>query len=209
MDHGAGEDPDRDLVRRSIAGDAGAYEQIVVNHQRRAFNVAYRILGDYDEAMDLTQEAFIQAYRALAGFRGEARFSHWLLTITTNLCRNRLKAWKRRARSRTDSLSDPVGDDCPDLQRELPDPGPGILESLESRQLRDLVQEEMRNVEEEYRTVLVLREVQGMDYGEISAVLGVPVGTVKSRLHRGRVELGDRVRARLAPGAAATGRVGP
>ena len=197
---GAGVDPDADLVRQARAGDDGAYEQLVVKHQRRAFNVAYRLLGDYDEASDATQEAFVQAYRALGGFRGEARFGNWLLTITMNQCRNRLKLWKRRARSRHDSLSDPVGEEGSDLRRELTDPLPSALESLEARQLEDLVREEIRHLDEEYSTVLVLRELQDIAYEEIAQMLRVPVGTVKSRLHRGRAALGERLRSRLGAG---------
>ena len=199
-----GVDPDADLVRRARAGDQGAFEQLVLNHQRRAFNVCYRILGDYEEALDIAQEAFINAHRALGQFRGEARFGQWLLAIVANLCRNRLKHWKRRARSRHDSLSDPLGEDG-DLQRELPAPGPTTLERLEARQLEELVREEMKGIDEEYRTVLVLRELQDVPYEEIAGILGVPVGTVKSRLHRGRAELRDRVRRRLGPAAGATG----
>jgi RNA polymerase sigma-70 factor (ECF subfamily) len=194
-----GIDPDRDLVRRAREGEQAAFEQLVVNHQRRAFNVAYRILGDYDEALDLAQEAFLQAQRALRQFRGEARFGAWFLAIVVNLCRNRLKHWKRRARARHDSLSDPIGEEGSDLHRELPDPGPTALDRLEARQLEELVREEMGQIDEEYRTVLVLRELQDVAYEEIAKILGVPVGTVKSRLHRGRAELHARLRRRLAP----------
>ncbi len=192
----AGVDPDAPLVRRAKAGDRQAYELLVAGHQRRVFNVAYRFLGDYDEALDMAQDAFIQAWRNLGGFREEARFGQWLLAIVMNLCRNRLKAWKRRARSRTDSLDEPLGEDG-GLRRELPDPAPASLERLEARQLEELVREEMRRVEGEFREVLVLRELQGISYEEIAGVLGVPVGTVKSRLHRGRAELASRLRARL------------
>jgi RNA polymerase sigma-70 factor (ECF subfamily) len=198
----AGADPDDDLVRLARGGDEGAYEQLVVAHQRRAFNVAYRMLGDYDEAADATQEAFVQAYRALGGFRGEARFGNWLLTIVLNQCRNRLKHWKRRARSKHDSLSDPVGGEGSDLQRELNDPAPSPLERLESRQLEELVREEVRHLDEEQATVLVLRELQDIGYEEIAQMLGVPIGTVKSRLHRGRSALAERLRRRLGATAA-------
>jgi RNA polymerase sigma-70 factor (ECF subfamily) len=196
---GAGADPDADLVRLARGGDEGAYERLVVGHQRRAFNVAYRILGDYDEAADATQEAFVQAYRALGGFRGEARFGNWLLAIVLNQCRNRLKHWKRRARAKHDSLSDPVGGEDSDLRRELSDPAPNPLERLESRQLEELVREEVRHLDEEQATVLVLRELQDIGYEEIAQVLGVPIGTVKSRLHRGRSALAERLRRRLGP----------
>jgi RNA polymerase sigma-70 factor (ECF subfamily) len=195
----AGADPDADLVRLAQGGDQGAYERLVVGHQRRAFNVAYRILGDYDEAADATQEAFVQAYRALGGFRGEARFGNWLLTIVLNQCRNRLKHWKRRARSKHDSLSDPIAGEDSDLRRELSDPAPNPLEQLESRQLEELVREEVRHLDEEQATVLVLRELQDIGYEEIAQMLDVPIGTVKSRLHRGRGALAARLERRLGP----------
>ena len=200
QDAAAGADPDAEAVRRARAGDQGAFEQLVLNHQRRTFNVAYRILGDYDEALDLTQEVFIQAHRSLGQFRGEARFGSWLLAIAVNQCRNRLKHWKRRARSKHDSLSAPIGEEGSDLRRELPDPGTTAVEALEGRQLEELVREEMQHLDEEYRTVLVLRELQGVAYEEIARMLGVPVGTVKSRLHRGRTELRELLRRRLSPG---------
>jgi len=195
----AGVDPDAEAVRRARTGDQGAFEQLVLNHQRRTFNVAYRILGDYDEALDLTQEVFIQAHRNLGQFRGEALFGSWLLAIALNQCRNRLKHWKRRARSKHDSLSAPIGEEGSDLHRELPDPGESAVEALEGRQLEALVREEMLHLDEEYRTVLVLRDSQGVPYDEIALMLGVPIGTVKSRLHRGRTELRELVRRRLSP----------
>src|SRR5512139_2443508 len=156
----AAADPDADLVRLARAGDEGAYERLVAGHQRRAFNVAYRILGDYEEAADATQEAFVQAYRALGSFRGEARFGNWLLAIVLNQCRNRLKHWKRRQRAKHDSLSDPVGGEDSDLRRELTDPAPNPLARLESRQLEELVREEVRHIDAEQAEVLVLRELQ-------------------------------------------------
>ena len=196
----AGGDPDLPLVDLARAGDQGAFERLVLSHQRRVFNVVYRILGDYEEARDLTQETFIQAHRSLGAFRAEARFGNWLLAIAVNQSRNRLKHWKRRAHSRHDSLSDPVGDEDSGLQRQLPDAAPTALEQLESRQLEGLVREEMGRLDEEYRTVLVLRELQDVAYEQIAQILDVPVGTVKSRLHRGRTELRERLRRRLAAG---------
>jgi RNA polymerase sigma-70 factor (ECF subfamily) len=195
------DDPDATLVERARGGDAGAYEQLVLHHQRRAFNIAYRMLGDYDEALDVTQETFVQAHRALGRFRGEARFGNWLLTIAVNQCRNRLKQWKRRARSRHDSLSEPIGEEGSGLLHELPDPSPSAVQTLEARQLERFVEEELQHLEEEFRTVLVLREVQDVAYEQIAEMLQVPVGTVKSRLHRGRALLRDRLRARMAAGA--------
>lgn len=198
-------DPDVEAVRRTLAGDRRAFDQIVLRNQRRAFNIAYRILGDHDEARDLTQDAFIRAYRSLGQFRAEARFSQWFTAILVNLCRNRLKHWKRRARSRTASLSDPVGPDGSELRRDVPEPGPDALAQLSERQFEELVREEMRNVDAEYREVLVLRELQEVPYEEIAAALGIPVGTVKSRLHRGRAALRELLGRRLGHAAAGGG----
>jgi RNA polymerase sigma-70 factor (ECF subfamily) len=198
-------DPDLELVRKTKGGDRKAYEELVLRHQRRAFNVAYRILGDYDEALDITQDAFIQAYRSIAGFREESRFSYWLLTIAVNLCRNRLRQWKRRARNRTTSIDEPIRCEDSEVRMEIPDPAPSALDNVTARQRSVLIREEMMTLEEEFRTVLVLRELQEMSYEEIGTVLGIAAGTVKSRLHRGRGELRDRVRKRLAPPAGSGG----
>lgn len=205
----AGADPDGELVGRARGGDRAAFEQLVLNNQRRTFNVVYRILGDYDEALDLTQEVFMQAHRSLAQFRGEARFGSWLLAIAVNQCRNRLKHWKRRERARHESLSEPIGEAGSALLRELPDPGTTAAEALEGRQLEGLVHEELKHLEEEYRTVLVLRDLQGVAYEEIARLLAVPVGTVKSRLHRGRTELRERLRLRLTPRCGGAGEARP
>ena len=199
-------DPDLELVREARGGSTAAYEELVARHQRRAFNVAYRILGDYDEALDLTQDAFLQAYRALSGFRGESRFSRWLVTITVNLCRNRIKYWRRRARNRTVSLDEPFRCEDSEIPRDPPDPSPSVLESLSGRQTQEIIREEMMTLDEEFRTVLVLRELQEMSYEEIGEVMGLAAGTVKSRLHRGRSMLRDRLRERISrmPGGRGT-----
>ena len=140
----------------------------------------------------------MQAHRSLGQFRGEARFGSWLLAIAVNQCRNRLKLWKRRARSKHDSLSAPVGEEGSEVHRELPDPGATAAEALEARQLEEFVREELKNLDEEFHTVLVLRELQGVAYEEIARILEVPIGTVKSRLHRGRAELRELLRRRLS-----------
>jgi RNA polymerase sigma-70 factor (ECF subfamily) len=190
-------DPDLEIVRQAQKGDSRAYEELVLRHQKRAFNVAYRILGDYDEALDITQDAFIKAYRSLPGFRMESRFARWLLTITVNLCRNRLKYWKRRARNRTRSIDEPVETEDSSMQREVSDPSPSVLDIVGSRQTGEIIEKEMLHLDEDHRTVLVLREIEGLSYEEMAELLGVAAGTVKSRLHRARSELKGRLKKRL------------
>jgi RNA polymerase sigma-70 factor (ECF subfamily) len=193
-------DPDLEFVNGAKKGDKEAYEELVRRHQKRAFNVAFRILGNYDEALDIAQDSFIQAYRSLDGFRMESRFSSWLLTITVNLCRNRIKYWKRRARNRTTSIDAPIETEDSFIRREVRDPSPSALDALGSKQTGEIIREEMMSLAEEFRTVLVLREMQEMSYEEIAGVLGIAAGTVKSRLHRGRSELKDRLKDRLGAG---------
>lgn len=197
-------DPDLELVLRAQKGDGRAYEELVRLHQRRVFNVAYRVLGDYDEALDISQDAFIQAYRSIGGFRREARFTSWIITIAVNLCRNRLKYWKRRARNRTSSIDEPVRYGDSEIKVDLPDRRPTSLDLLSARETEAIIREEMMELGEEFRSVLVLREMQEMSYEEVGEILGIAVGTVKSRLHRGRAELRDRLKRRLTPAPAGT-----
>ena len=191
-------DPDLEFVLQAQDGDGKAYEELVRRHQRRVFNVAYRILGDYDEALDISQDAFIQAYRSIGGFRREARFTSWVLTIAVNLCRNRLKYWKRRARNRTRSMDEPIRHGDSEIVPELPDERPSSLDALSAQETGKIIREEIMELPEEYRSVLVLREMQEMSYDEVSEILGIAAGTVKSRLHRGRMELRGRLRRRLS-----------
>lgn len=179
-----------------------AFEQLVLKHQRSTFNIAFRFFRNKQEAEDLTQEAFVQVHRHLRSFRGEARFIYWLHCIVTNICKNRVDHWKRRSGSQHDSLSDPVGGEGSGLARELKDPKPDSLEELSKRQLEDLVREEMKAVDGVYQAVLILRDVEERSYEEIAQVLEVPVETVKTRLHRGRTKLLERVRRRLGMSAA-------
>ncbi len=184
------EDPDRRMVLAARGGDPDAFEHIVLKYQGPAYNIAWRMLSDREEARDLTQEVFIRVWRSLGSFRSESRFSHWFYTVLVNACRSRLKHLKRRGFFRTDSLDDPGPggeDDRP--ARQFRDPGPDASAVLEERELHGLVEEKMRLVPQEYREVLLLRDVQGLAYEEIAAALGLNVGTVKSRLHRGRAAL--------------------
>lgn len=190
-------DADWGLVQQAQRGDKMAFEQLVLKHQRRAFNLAFRFFRNKQEAEDLTQEAFVQVHRHLRSFRGEAPFARWLDRIVANTCKNRIDYWDRRAGSKHDSLSDPIGGEGSHLTRELPDPKPNALEELSRQQVNDLIREELKAVDAEYQAILILRDVEDRPYEEIAQVLDVAIGTVKSRLHRARTDLLSRVRRRL------------
>jgi RNA polymerase sigma-70 factor (ECF subfamily) len=185
------EDDDAVFVARCRRGDTEAFAVLVRKHQKKMLNVAFRMIGDYDEACDVVQEAFLSAYRAIGKFRGEARFSTWLCGIVLNHARSHIKQQAARSRREAGSLADPaaakdgsfVNGAC---SREEP-----VVERLEKRELGAKVQECIGLLDGEQREVLILRDIQGFSYDEIGVLLKLPEGTVKSRLFRARNALKD------------------
>jgi RNA polymerase sigma-70 factor (ECF subfamily) len=189
--HRMTDDEDVKAVLLCQKGDTDAFEVLVERHQKRMLNVAYRMLGDYEEACDVVQDAFLAAYRAIGSFRREARFSTWLYGIVVNHARNRIKQAQGRLRHETRSIDDPVGLKEGSLQRELPDCGESAVEQLEKKEIEARVQECIGALETEYREVLVLRDIHGFSYDEIGELLKLPDGTVKSRIFRARAAMKD------------------
>ncbi|MBN1815139.1 MAG: sigma-70 family RNA polymerase sigma factor [Anaerolineae bacterium] len=173
---------DAALVARARQGDQAAFEQLVRKHQRYAFNVAYRVLQDTTEAEDVTQEAFVRAWRGLPGFRGQAQFTTWLYRIVHNLCLNRLP------KLRHDLLQ------IEPLEDMLDDSTPSPPDLFETQEQMTFLHAELERMPEKYRLVLSLRYLQHLSYEEIAAALDVPTGTVKTHIHRARRLLADRVR---------------
>lgn len=169
---------DDDLVRRFRDGDAEAFTELVRRHQQRVYSLCLRVLGDADAAADVAQDTFVTVLRKLDGFRGDAAFTTWLHRVTVNACYDELRRKKRRP------MLHVVADDGP--QHE---PGPPILDHAdEVAGTRDAAAA-LASIPEEFRMALVLADVQDMAYDRIAQVLDVPVGTVKSRVHRGRLAL--------------------
>jgi RNA polymerase sigma-70 factor, ECF subfamily len=179
-------DEDYEAVSACQKGDADAFEVLVEKYQKRMLNVAYRMTGDYEEACEIVQEAFLSAYRAIKKFRGEARFATWLYGITVNHAKNRMKQMQSRSRHELPSLDDPVETENARLAHDPPSGEVLIVEQLERKETQMKVQECINSLEEEYREVLVLRDIQGFSYEEIRDILKIPDGTVKSRLFRAR-----------------------
>ena len=187
--HQMTDDEDVKAVLLCQKGDTDAFEVLVERHQKRMLNIAYRMMGDYDEACDVVQEAFLAAYRAIRSFRREATFTTWLYGIVVNHARNRIKQVQGRLRHETCSIDDPVGFKGGSLQREIPDCGESAVERMEKKEIEARVQECIQTLESEYREVLVLRDIQGFSYEEIGELLKLPDGTVKSRLFRARAAM--------------------
>ena len=171
-----------EFVDRLRAGDRRAFEELVRTQQHRVYGLALRMLGNAAEAQDVAQEAFLRAHRGLAEFRGDARLSTWLYAIVSRLCLNRLAGSERRlARHGEEALA------------KLADAGPGPDQALERGELEEALHRAIAELPEERRIVVVLRDVEGLAYDEIAEVLDLPVGTVRSRLHRARLDLKEKL----------------
>ncbi len=193
---GATED-DRGLVDQARMGDTKAFEALVRRYQRWVFTLALRMVGDRAEAEDLAQEIFLKAYRGLSGFKGTSRFSTWLYSIASHHCLNSLAARRRRPVSASGGATGSRGtvDDPATAVDRLANGGPRADAILEREELARIVQAELRNLRRDHRLILILRDIQGLSYEEIAETLRVELGTVRSRLHRARMEM----KARLIP----------
>jgi RNA polymerase sigma-70 factor (ECF subfamily) len=179
-------DEDALLVASWRRGELASFEALVGKYQKRMFNIACRITGDYEDACEVAQDAFVAAYRGIEGFRGAARFSTWLTSITINLSRNRLQQMRAKRRNEAYSLDGPAHDeDCGPLH-ERPSSAPSALEQLEMRALHAKLKECINALSVDFRETIVLRDMQDYSYDEICAILDVREGTMKSRLFRAR-----------------------
>lgn len=186
-------DEDQQYVALSQSGEPGAFEVLVRRHQKRMLNIAYRMTGNYEDACDVVQEAFLSAYRTIKKFRGEAKFSTWLYGIVVNHAKNRTRQLNTKAYHEPVSLDDtPAGDGTPVM--DPPSQDGSAVDLLVRKETQEKVQNCINRLEKEHREVLVLRDIQGFSYEEITVMLGIPDGTVKSRLSRARGALKDSLK---------------
>ena len=178
------------LVRRCLAGDAAAWEDIVKRYNRRIYNICYRFAGSADDAQDLTQEVFIKMYRTLNSYDvGRGAFLTWVSTITRNLLVDHFRKSKQdRITDSIDTVASEHEDAMP-LSEQIPDQALPPDARVQSRETGETVHQALQKLSPELREAVVLRDLQDMDYREIATVLRVPEGTVKSRINRGRAEL--------------------
>ncbi len=179
---------DEELVARSMGGDLDSFNQLVLRWERPIYALAYRVIGREEDARDVAQETFLRAFRALKGFKGQAKFSSWLYRITLNLCRD----WIRRER-RTPLVQAPEGVDVIELAGE--DTPTETVEELVSRhELGRAVAKAMSQLPEEQRTAIILKEYHGLTFQEIADLLDCPLSTVKTRLYQGLTVLRKQLR---------------
>ena len=170
---------DEELVARSMGGDLDSFNQLVLRWERPIYALAYRVIGREEDARDVAQETFLRAFRALGGFKGQAKFSSWLYRITLNLCRD----WIRKER-RTPVSQAPEGIDIIELAGEAT-PTETIEQLVGRKQLSRAVSKAMASLPEDQRTAIILKEYHGLTFQEIADMLDCPLSTVKTRLYQG------------------------
>ena len=179
-------DSEKNLLERAKSGDIAAFEQLIDSYQRKIFNIALRMLGNYDDAGDLTQEVLIRIYRSIRSFKEQSSFSTWIYRITTNVCLDEIRKRKNR---KVISLDEEIKFDDGDMKRQIESDEPTPEETAETEDLKKIVNDAIARLNEEHRIVIVLRDIQGLSYEEIADVLKCPEGTVKSRINRARQAL--------------------
>lgn len=182
---------DKELIRKSIQGDSSAFESLVLRYQDRLAHSLEHALGNRDDALDATQQAFISAWKNISGFRSDSAFYSWLYRIAMNAA---ITA-KRRQRIATTPIHRATEDGGVQPEDPRPDTNPG--HQMQTGERVQQVREALARVPEEFRQPLVLKEIDGLSYEEIASVLGIPIGTVRSRIFRARKELSDRLRREL------------
>ncbi len=186
-------DDDADLVRRTVRGDRTAFDLLVEKYYKRIYNLAYRFVGDTEEANDLAQEIFTAAYQNIKRFRGDAKFSTWLFQIAANRGKNRFKYLKRRGYFANKGRSeDENGAELP--QRDIPDHTTNPEAVLARKQIQQLVQDAINQLEPDHKEIVILRDIEGFSYDEIAQILDLPEGTTKSRLHRARMVVKEKLK---------------
>ncbi|NOY81002.1 MAG: sigma-70 family RNA polymerase sigma factor [Kiritimatiellaeota bacterium] len=186
---------DAELVTKFRNGDASAFDQLVNRHSTRAYQIAYGVLGNREDAEEVAQDVFVRVYRALPKFRGDAEFTTWMYRIALNLARNKYRWNKCRGIQKNISIDAPIeGRDDSESTFDLPDTEEPPDELLWNREFEQNVLEEIQKLPPIYREALVLRNVEELSYEQIAKLLGCKLGTIKSRIARAREELRQRLK---------------
>ncbi len=185
-------DFDQAFLRRLQRRDEAAFTELVRRHQHAVYRLVLRMLGNPQEAEDMAQEVFVAVFRHIDSFRGDSNLSTWLYRVATNHCKNRIKYLHRR-RAESSATLDSLGDHDLSAQGAPEHASPAPDQVLQGWRVERRLQEALGELDEEHRLMIVLRDLEGLPYGEIATITGLAEGTVKSRLHRARLALRERI----------------
>ena len=188
---------DVELVKAFQVGDRTAFDALVLNHKDKVFNLCYWFLGDRQEANDSAQDTFIKVYRSLKKFRFESAFSTWLYRIAANTCKNRLKSSEYRHKKKIVRLDNPGEIEGGKYSIEIYDKSPSPMIDFEKKERMMLIYKAIASLPTDQRTIVVLRDIEGLSYEEIANITGLNFGTVKSRLSRARQQLKKKLRGTI------------
>jgi len=185
------------VISRCQKGDTEAFGVLVERYQKKMFNIAFRMTGDFEEAGEVVQEAFLSAFKAIKKFRGESTFATWMTSIVLNHAKNCLKKIKTISHHEPMSLDDLSEDHDSTPRFDPPAGGMSTLEQLEKKDVQETVQKAINSLDAEFREALILKDIQELSYEEIGTILNIPEGTVKSRIFRAREALRERLKRNL------------
>jgi RNA polymerase sigma-70 factor, ECF subfamily len=184
---------DEQLLAGLRAGERSAFEELVYKYHNSIYSIALRLTNDPEDARDITQEAFLKVYNNINKFRGDAELLTWIYRITVNQAANQQRWWRRRRRERTVSIDTAQIDDLP-LSQSIPAPGQSPEQQALASEQRRMIAAALNKVKFDFRVAVILRDIEGLSYEEIAETLEVSVGTVKSRIARGREELRQQLK---------------
>lgn len=185
---------EKQLISRSKKGDISAFEELINKYERKAYNIAYRMMSNEEDAKDAAQEAFIKIYKSIKGFREESLFSTWLYKIVTNVCLDELR---KKKKNEAVSLEVSVESDKGTAYFELGAEEDTPEDYYERKEKSQLILNTIHSLKEDYKVIIILRDIQGFSYEEIASILNCSLGTVKSRINRARNVLKDKLKIRL------------
>jgi RNA polymerase sigma-70 factor, ECF subfamily len=182
------------LVKKSQSGDVESFELLINAYDKRAYNIAYRVMGNEENAKDMAQEALLRVFRSIKDFKGQSSFSTWLYRVVTNVCLDELR---RRKNEKYVSMDSTIQTDSGELHMELCSDKETPESVYERVEQRELITKAINELNEDYKSVIVLRDIQGFSYEEISNMLDCSLGTVKSRINRARNMLRERLKSSM------------
>ncbi|HBN82685.1 MAG TPA: RNA polymerase subunit sigma-24 [Clostridiales bacterium] len=178
------------LLTKARKGDANAFEMLIMEHERKAYNIAYRFLKNPEDAEDITQEAFLRAFRNIKKFKGQSSFSTWLYRIINNTCIDFVRSKQNK---NVDSIDKTIRYEGEELELQIPSDENDPVETVETIEISELMKSMLDQLPDDQKMALVLRDIQGFSYQEIVDITGVGMGTVKSRINRGRIALKELI----------------